>query len=476
MNKSFKSLLYISSFLFFSSIAEANVASEMNKLIGKMGGNFSNYSQGGAYKDQLGGHYTGGSAYIRTPAHNVTPFNIQMPSIKAGCGGIDAYMGGFSFINSKNLVAMMRDIPSKAISYGITIALDQTSPMLSNGIKNLTSMAQRANDTNINSCQAGATLAGGLWPKTDASSKLLCSQMGTSLGIFSDFSQARQGCNESKFEEVMSRKGKSEFKDILGSEYNLAWKALMTNQFFKNDLFLARFLMTVSGTIVSRKVQGSDKKFEITHYHSKALDGNLLDTLMNGGTSKIYKCDEPEECLYVSEDSFTIENKEDSESKTVLKGLIVKINDTLDSISRKLVDEDAGETVSMTDSEKGLINSTSIPIMKIMDVQTAFRSNRAAISWSEYTDAIAYDMVLGYMEFCSETMLAHLHNVKNAQLDPETAREFRKELIKVKSQITTKRHSILERINMLLSIKQKTQLIEKQLMSYFESTSTDDEK
>ena len=43
--------------------------------------------------------YTGGSLMMRAPGRNYPLATVQLPSLRAGCGGIDIYGGAFSFIN-----------------------------------------------------------------------------------------------------------------------------------------------------------------------------------------------------------------------------------------------------------------------------------------------------------------------------------------------------------------------------------------
>ena len=52
----------------------------------------------GAHKDQSAGYWSGGGMSARTRVKNAQLGTLQLPSINAGCGGIDMYMGGLSFI------------------------------------------------------------------------------------------------------------------------------------------------------------------------------------------------------------------------------------------------------------------------------------------------------------------------------------------------------------------------------------------
>ncbi len=42
---------------------------------------------------------------------------MTLPDINAGCGGIDAYLGSFSFINGEQLQRFVKQIMSNAAGY-----------------------------------------------------------------------------------------------------------------------------------------------------------------------------------------------------------------------------------------------------------------------------------------------------------------------------------------------------------------------
>jgi conjugative transfer pilus assembly protein TraH len=96
-----KILLYailITTFIVTKRDASAGVGKDMENLFSKMGGG-ANVTSAGSYKTQSGGYYTGGSIYARVPTKSYQLFNFQPPSIKAGCGGIDAHLGSFRVLS-----------------------------------------------------------------------------------------------------------------------------------------------------------------------------------------------------------------------------------------------------------------------------------------------------------------------------------------------------------------------------------------
>jgi conjugative transfer pilus assembly protein TraH len=53
----------------------------------------SNVTTPGTYQDQTAGFYTGGSIVTRNGVRNAQVATVQMPGFRAGCGGIDLWMG-----------------------------------------------------------------------------------------------------------------------------------------------------------------------------------------------------------------------------------------------------------------------------------------------------------------------------------------------------------------------------------------------
>jgi conjugative transfer pilus assembly protein TraH len=81
--------------LFQSSTASAaGMKNELGKVFSSMGFD-NNVTAGGSYKDQMGGYYSGGSLFARSPVRSAQLMSVQAPSFKAGCGGIDMFAGGF---------------------------------------------------------------------------------------------------------------------------------------------------------------------------------------------------------------------------------------------------------------------------------------------------------------------------------------------------------------------------------------------
>ena len=62
------------------------------------------YTSPGSFEDQTRGYVTAGGMSGRVDVHNDYLMSITLPKVKAGCGGIDMFLGGMSFLDPDYLV------------------------------------------------------------------------------------------------------------------------------------------------------------------------------------------------------------------------------------------------------------------------------------------------------------------------------------------------------------------------------------
>ena len=91
----------------------ADLNAEMQAMFNDLGA-LGNVTTPGAFRGQAMNLYTGGSLMMRAPGRNYPLATVQLPSLRAGCGGIDMFLGGFSFLNVDYLVQKLQNILSAA--------------------------------------------------------------------------------------------------------------------------------------------------------------------------------------------------------------------------------------------------------------------------------------------------------------------------------------------------------------------------
>ncbi len=445
--------------LLASSVKARGIGEDLMTFF-KSAGIASNVTSPGSYQDQTAGFYTGGSIVTRNAVRNAQMATVQMPGFRAGCGGIDAWMGGFSHIKAEQLIEMLRNIGSAAGSYAFMLAMQTVSPQIYNIMNELNNLATQINQTNVNSCEAAATALGGFWPKSDQASKHLCQSMGSNLGAFSDWSAARQGCGAGGDREKVFREQKADarYKDMFVGEFNLAWKAIQANAFLSGDKELAQLFLTLVGSIIVRSggAQTSyykggavgDKSYEVITLPGHADRDDVITGLLMGGATPIYSCtDEP--CLRPTLSEITLSDQH---------ALQKRVHAILESLVQKIYED--GEP---TAEEKDFLNSTRLPVFKMLNVLTAFRKGHAPLDIHQYADLIALDVLYKYVLEVIDIVHDSVTQLRAVQVDESHMERFLKQLRVARERITMRRNNAFQHMDNVLSFVQSTQLIEKQL-------------
>lgn len=406
-----------------------------------------NVTTPGSHKDQAAGYYTGGSLNVRNSVRNADIATLQMPGFRGGCGGIDLWAGGFSHISSDQIVDMLRNIGSSAASYAFMLAIQTISPQTYNIMNELNALATQINQTNINSCETAATLLGGMWPKTDQSSKHLCQAMGSQLGAFSDYAAARQGCGaKGDRERVLRQKSQDpRYKDMLSGEFNLAWKAIQLNHFLTQSPQLAQLFLTLVGSIIVKK---NGENFQTIYLPSHGDRDDVLNGLLKGGRTPVYVCDN-DHCL-----NPTLKQVDIGERSALLR----KTQQILDTLVEKIYDD-----TPLNNEEKDFLNATRLPVYKMLNVVTAFRKGHAPLDIQQYGELIALDILYRYVLEVLDIVHDSVVQLRTVQVDEAHMQRFIDDLRHARERIIQRRGAAYQHMDSTLSMIQATQLIEKQL-------------
>ncbi|MDF5595860.1 conjugal transfer protein TraH, partial [Vibrio parahaemolyticus] len=210
-------------------------------------GYHSNVSNPSAYKGQAANYYNGGSLYVRSSVKNAQLAALTVPSINAGCGGIDAFMGGFSHINSDQIVQFGKAVVSNAVPFAVDLALQTWAPQLKQIRDNLQSIADKWLNQSINSCETAQAAVGGLMAFAEPQAKKhVCATMGTQNNAFADWVAAQQECGVGgqSNAQLANARNNPQFEDLTKTNHNIVWSATMKNAFLSSDTALAEFLMS----------------------------------------------------------------------------------------------------------------------------------------------------------------------------------------------------------------------------------------
>jgi conjugative transfer pilus assembly protein TraH len=444
--------------ILISNLAHATIDNDLKDFFASVGMK-SNVSTSGAFQDQAAGYYTGGSLSARNSVKSAQLATLQMPGYRAGCGGIDAWTGGFSHISSQELVNTLKSVGSATLSYAMLLTMQTISPVVYNTVNELNAIATKVNNFNINSCEVAATMLGGVWPKSDQASKHLCQTMGTDLGGMSDWAAARHECGTkgARHNTLKNFGSDPRYKNMLVGEFNLTWKALQNNAFLQSDQELAELFMTLVGSIINKRIIASEKtrkgetkdKYVPTTLPAHLDQDSVLNGLLNGGKTAIYVCDTKEQCLHPVLQELNL---------PAANGFRYKVQNTLSTLIDKIHDDAA-----ITEVEKDFLNATRLPVYKMLNVTTAYTKGTSPLNVEQYGDLIALDILYKYLMDIIDLVHDSVIHLKSVQVEGEQIDSFLKQLKLARERVTMRRTSAFQQMDNILSFIQSTQVVEKQL-------------
>lgn len=403
----------------------SDISSSLTSFFNKMGV-ASNITPAALFKDQAAGYATGGGISISGNVMDSKLAHIEMPSIRYGnCGDIDIYAGGFSFISGEKIVQTLKSVATSSAGYAFMLALETVSPQFANNVKQLQSWANTINGIGINSCETAASLVSAAWPRSQMASQAICRSQASGSGIMSDYISSRHGCSEaSSYNSTMNR-AETENPNILKDEFNIAWKVIHDDPFFaagSGGSALKHVFMSITGTIVAKKQAGG--KLKIDAFSSKVFDEEFMQKLMEGGSAPIYSCRDSgstTKCLEVSESTVAIGKNLAIKSKVEI---------LLSRMQRKVTTDEA-----FTDEEVALLNKTRLPLLRILNVMSAYRQEAAPISLAEYADAVAIDIVCQYIRNVLDVIRLNISRKMQIQFDATGLERYEESLNRVEARV-----------------------------------------
>jgi len=336
-------------------------------------GAVANKSSPEIYNGQRGGYATGGSLVVKNRSQNIQPFTISLPNIDAGCGGIDIYTGGLSYINSQDLVETLKSIGSNSASYAFLLALQSVSPQIASTIVQLQSFANHVNSQNINSCEAAMKIVDSIALKLDAARQQQCRSYSLEEGINTGYTGARNECADPENDADNIHKE--------SNALNIAWEAIQKHPDLSKDKEVAEFFMNITGTLIydGEKVQ---------YIPSKVFDDDFLRNILEGGTIKLHACKGPKDkCLVTTEITKTIDAP---------KSWVGDINRILNKIVWRYLHEDESEGLAQEELE--LLSKSKLPLCRILSVLASYQKRESPFGVYDVAEMVARDLMMYYLE------------------------------------------------------------------------------
>lgn len=281
-----------------------------------------------AFRGATRGYVTTGNISTRVPIWSQKLISFQPPSVTAGCNGIDAFGGSFSFINADELVQLFRNIAANSVGLLFMLALETVSNEIGVNLKSFQNIIRDINNLVSDSCNAAkgivsladkALVDAGYKSEMNASLKAAAKDYGDHYDmLMNDLGMGKKKASEQPT------------ADKEGLYGNVVWQAMSPNTLFgfndlKEELLTGKnltsdnmkeLLMSITGSIIAAKIQ-SDPNGKVVSQSNNQKNGlnnsqpvkpleatiKLSDfiTGFNSASNKdikgTWKCDDQEKCI-----------------------------------------------------------------------------------------------------------------------------------------------------------------------------------
>ena len=449
-----KSILIAASAMLLTTstpVLSQNLGNDLQNFWNRTGGGI-NVTRPQAYQGQAGGFVTMGSLYMRTRPRNANIAHIQLPSVRAGCGGIDIFGGSFSFISKEEMIYLMQAIMQNAAGFAFELALESLSPAIAEQVSKLRALLQEVNAMNINSCEAGQLLVGSLWPKMDGASQHICKTVGTMNSKFADRVAGRHDCGfGGKQNETLG-----EAQDALAQQVpiniNYAWRAAKKNGFLASNPRTAEIFMSMTGTIITTGAQNDNEGPQHRSIAPRAFTPEMLLALVDGGSVPILSCDTDDLCLNPTWQTTTLAHDQSYFSKVA-------------EVVRDLSDAIRNDT-ALTPEMIGIIGLSSAPVYETLKTAQAYKYQFVDDEIILLAELVAVELAMAYM---NETLTEMGRAASNLDVFGDIIREFQDNIRQTQNSFGLLRRQAAEKYSDAMSAVEKLQL-HKALLSAGSST------
>jgi conjugative transfer pilus assembly protein TraH len=399
----------------------------------------ANITPAQAYQTQSLGVITGGGLVWRTPQRNFQPFYFTPPSLRAGCGGIDVFLGAFGLANRQQFVQFLRNVGQNASGLAFKVALQAMAPELESKIQEVATYINDWNKHFGNSCSAAKALmdAGpSRWIKEQVQRAKL-NMMAN--GASSDYSEASDEVDANGANAIANAPThvNSGGKTITAPEINVLWAAFNAGNMGLDDSE-KELMMALVGTTVLRKVgSGADMTLQPESYPVRISLHELVgDPLNSSATIPTYSCGgDSDKCMFPRPSTRS--------EKPFARIVYEKAKGLQDAIINR--------TAPNQNDLRLLTVTTSMPMYKI--IQVSAMPSRAYFGndlLEQYSMAVAWEIAARYIEDLArniDKMLTTAVAQDDSINKVEALERIRSRLEEVRREMKMERDEIYQQIN-----------------------------
>jgi conjugative transfer pilus assembly protein TraH len=365
--------------------------------------------------------YSLGGVSWRVPNKTLQPFQITPPSFRAGCGGIDAYLGSYSFVNKDAFVQALRNFGQAAVGYFFALALRSMAPEIAVTLDAINDMAQKINSMSINSCAAAKTMvnsiAGDLSDGAEKRAASYVRSVGQAVDQFdADQNFVTNGIKDAFNQAYQQEFGKSASAVTQGetqthapaTEVNVLYYLIQNSNINATADEINLMLSLVGHQFIARLAASADGDSNlIADSKPDSISfRDLVGSATGGATSfQVWQCDTSSQCLNPTQVS-----EQHMPFAAIAYGTIEQI--------RNAVGARAGLAAGLTPQQQTVLKLSSVPLYRVA-AMAAGTGSGAALALQLQEELAEYAGLEAAVNFVNYYLTAILRSAKSssAKLD-----------------------------------------------------------
>ena len=427
---------------------------EVNSMFDSLGA-VGNYTAPGAFQGQTYNTFTGGSFYMRAPNKVYQLAAVQMPSAKGGCGGIDVFGGSFSHISAAEFRNMLRNMTAALPGIAFQLAVEAVSPLLGGIGKYMKQLETFINNQRIGSCEAATALVGSAAGALGYDSRKGCTAIARASGLASDNEDANRQCqtNEAGILNTARTGADADLKAMAPFVGNMTWKALKELPGSEVDDQTRELMMSLVGTEIFYPASDNRDSTPIAPTItsvSHLLFGQSTDA-SGDVVVPVLRCDEYVECRNVRVDA----NYKHVPISKKVQALLTSISDSIRSRT----------AIPNNTAAVGLVNSTSIPIWRMLAIGNASPNSAIADTLiASYKDVIAAEYVSNFLVQKTDVAIAALAKKgRFAKAQADVADRIRSDAQRIKADVRAETRDLYTKVAAVKSVTSELETLERNL-------------
>ena len=328
---------------------------------------------------------SGGGFVFKTPRKEFSPFNVTPPSLRAGCEGIDIFLGAFSIPSREEFVSFLKSVGTALPGVAFQVALQYMSPDLNEIVGRYSDIIRGYTNRYSDSCTAAQSLLEDTGAKEKIQNVVFSAKNALrSSGEASDQSEADRLVRDNGEKAIQKAPVTTDSSGnvVNAPEINLTWSLLNSGSFKgSSSQELKEVMMTLVGTtIFTKSGSGRDAVLTETNYAGVDLLPVIFGEARGNVKVKRMKCDDVKRCLKVTQADMSDES------------LVEAMRKAADNY-RLAVEKRNAALVS--DKDLMLLGgTTSVPLIRILNMAATSRYKGLADDLVRiYVDAAAYELI-----------------------------------------------------------------------------------